>query len=364
MEPYERILKSVRHQLPDRIPIDYLATPEAHNNLKNHLNIGDDETLLRRLGVDIRRVAGKFIGPKDLCGEPGVSATGKDFWGVGWKPQGYGLGTYNEMAFHPLAEAKSVKEIKEYAWPKLDWFDFSHLKEEISRINKDIRYAIMFFAGGAFETPWYLRGLERFLLDLVECPEIAETISSYVADFYLKRALRAIEESDGKIDIIGSGGDIGTQKGMMLSPGLWRRHIKPYSTRLIRTFKDMGLMTFYHSCGGIRPVVNDFIEMGLDILDPIQPKASGMDPEELKTEFGKSLTFHGGIDVQELLPFGKPENIKKEVKRLMEILGSGGGYIVCPAHAIQPDTPAENILALYETAKNYATQGFGQCLSP
>ena len=187
-------------------------------------------------------------------------------------------------------------------------------------------------------------------MDLVECPDIAEAISCHAMEFYKQRAMRALEAADGQIDIIGSGGDIGTQRGMMLSPDLWRKHIKPYSKQLIRTFKDMGLTTFYHSCGSIVPVIDDFIEMGLDILDPIQPLAAGMSAEELKPRFGDRLTFHGGIDEQELLPRSTPAEVCSEVRRLIQILGKGGGYIACSAHAIQPDTPVENIVALYEAA--------------
>jgi uroporphyrinogen decarboxylase len=159
-----------------------------------------------------------------------------------------------------------------------------------------------------------------------------------------------MEQSRGKIDLILSGGDIGTQRGMMLSPDLWRKHIKPYSSQLIRTFKDMGLMTMYHSCGGIVPVIDDFIEMGLDILDPIQPLAKDMDAVSLKERFGNRVAFHGGIDEQELLPYGTVDDVRRETARIMEVLGSDGAYIVCPAHCIQPDTPPENVMALYETA--------------
>ncbi len=353
MEPYQRILKAVNHECPDRPAIDYIATPEVNTMLKRYLKIEDDEQLLQRLGVDIRQVSGKYMGPEELCGGMGIRATGKDFWGVVRKSVKHDTGTYNEIAYYPLAEMKTVKEVEEYNWPELDWFDFSHLKEEIAAINRDNRYAIMFFAGGAFESPWYMRGLERFLIDLVECPDIAESISSHVTKFYKERALRAIEESGGQIDIIGSGGDIGTQRGMMLAPDLWRKHIKPYSRELIQTFKEMGLITFHHACVSIFPVIEDFIEMGLDILDPIQPKAADMDPMNLNTHFGNKLTFHGGIDEQELLPFGKPEEVREEVNRLIEIMGSDGAYIVCPAHALQPDTPVENALAIYETATEY-----------
>jgi len=140
---------------------------------------------------------------------------------------------------------------------------------------------------------------------------------------------------------------------MLLSPELWRKHIKPYSEQLIRPFKDMGLKTFYHSCGSIVPVIEDFIEMGLDILDPIQPKAEGMNPEALKSRFGDRLAFHGGVDEQELLPRGTVDEVRNEVHRLIDILGQQGGYIICAAHAIQPDTPMENILAMYEAAKEH-----------
>jgi len=346
MEPYERVI-------PDRPPINYLATPEAHANLKKHLGINEDEPLRQYLGVDIRYVGPHFVGPKDMVGVTSVKEAGKDFLGVVWKPIKHKYGTYNEMVFHPLAKATTVKEIEDYSWPSLDWFDFSHLKEEIAGLNREQRHAIIYFAGGSFESPWYMRGLERFLMDLVECPDIAEAICYHVTDFYKRRALRAIEESGGQIDIIGSGGDIGTQKGMMLSPRLWRKHIKPWSKQLIRSFKDMGMKTFYHSCGSIVPVIEDFIEMGLDILDPIQPKAKGMALSELNACFGERLTFHGGIDEQYLLPRGTPKEVRCEVERLVKICEKQGNYIVCAAHAIQADTPVKNILAMYEAARKY-----------
>lgn len=350
MEPYERIVCAVRHQPTDRPPIDYVATPEFNASLKRHLAVETDEQLLRRLGVDIRRVEGHFVGPPELSGAAGVGALGKDFLGVVWKPMANEFATYNEIAHHPLGIATTVRDIDQYTWPSVDWFEFSHLKEEIRRLNQDRRYAIQLFGGGAFETPWYMRGMSRFLMDLVECPDIAEAICRHVTEFYKQRTLRAIEESDGQIDIILSGGDIGTQRGMMLDPELWRQRIKPFSRQLIATFKDMGLMTYYHSCGSIVPVIEDFIEMGLDILDPIQPKAAGMEAEALKRRFGGRLAFHGGIDEQEPLPRGTPQQVRGEVRRLLDVFREDGGYIVCPAHAVQPDTPVENIVALYDEA--------------
>ncbi len=324
-----------------------------NQKLMAHAGVHSEQELLRFLKTDIRRVTGRYVGPSHLCGAAGVGAVGRDFLGIVWKPKDYGLGTYNEIVFHPLAHVKTVREVDEYEWPSPDWFDMSHLKEEIKRINDTERYAILFFAGGAFETPWYMRGLERFLLDLVECPAIAEAIARHSTAFYKERAVRALEATDGMIDIIGSGGDIGTQTGMMLSPSLWRKHIKPYSTDLIKPFKEAGFKTFYHSDGSILPVIEDLIGMGLDILDPIQPKAAGMDPEFLKKQYGDRLSFHGGVDIQELLPFGTPAQIETEVKRLISVLGRNGGYIVSAAHGIQPDTPVENVLTLFRTVTDY-----------
>lgn len=353
MTSYERVMTALNHKNPDRPPINYIATPEMNNKLKKHLKIENQEDLLRYLGADIRYVTPKYAGPKEFIGVSGVAGAGKDFWGVEWEALKNKFGTYNEISYYPLAHVKTVKEVEEYSWPKLDWFDMSHLKDEIKRINDKERRAIMFFAGGAFESPWYMRGLERFLMDLIECPEIAVAISKKVMEFYRERAMRAIEASDGQIDVFGSGGDIGTQKGMMLSPELWRKCIKPQTKELITPFKEMGFKTFYHSCGSIVPVIGDFIEMGLDVLDPIQPKAEGMDPNFLKNKFGDRLSFHGGIDEQELLPLGTPQEVEKEVVRIIDILGGNGGYIVCSSHAIQPDTPVENALAMFRTAREY-----------
>ena len=351
MEPYERVMRAVQHRPSDRVPLDYVATPEFNAKLKKHLKLDDDEELRRRLGVDIRGVSGRWVGPEGIISTGGISAAGKDFLGVEWKAVENEFGVYNELAVSPLGSATTVREIDEYDWPNPDWYDFAHLKDQIADINREERYAILFFAGGAFESPWYMRGLTRFLMDLVECPDIAEAISRHCADFYHERAMRAIEASDGGIDIVGSGGDIGTQRGMMLAPELWRKHIKPYSRKLIRTFKDMGLVTLYHSCGSIVPVIDDFIEMGLDILDPIQPKAEGMAAAALKAEFGDGLAFHGGMDEQDLLPYGSPDQVRQEVKRLVDLFSGEGGYILCAAHALQPDTPVENVLVMYDEAQ-------------
>jgi len=353
MDAYTRIVKTIRHEKVDRPPTDFVVTPEILKLLLKHFGVETGSDIQNRLEIDMRWVYPRFTGPAELSGAAGVGVEGKDFLGIIWKPVQNEFATYNEIAFSPLAEVESVKEVEEYNWPSVDWFDFSHLKEEIKRINDKERHFIGFFAGGAFETPWYMRGMENYLTDLLIQPEIAEAISRKAQEFYKARALKALEQSDGLIDMIGSGGDIGTQRGMMISPEVWRKYIKPNTKELIRSFKDMGYYTFYHSCGSITPVIEDFIEMGLDILDPVQISADGMEPEYLKSEFGDRLTFHGGVDEQTMLPVLPPSELEKEIVRLIDTLGRGGGYVPCAAHAIQPDTSIENIITMYETIRSY-----------
>jgi uroporphyrinogen decarboxylase len=215
------------------------------------------------------------------------------------------------------------------------------------------RRAILFHAGGAFETPWMMRGFEQFLVDLETAPEIAEAISDHVSEYYRQRALRVLEAVGGRIDVVSSGGDVGTQSGMILDPRSWRAHIKRYAARLITPFRERGLKTLYHSCGSCVPIVEDLIAMGVDALDPIQVTAAGMQPERLFALFGDRLTFHGAIDETELLTHGTPRDVARATRRTIDALGANGGYIVAPTHQVQGDTPLENVLAIFEAARGY-----------
>jgi uroporphyrinogen decarboxylase len=195
--------------------------------------------------------------------------------------------------------------------------------------------------------------MEQFLMDLYEQPEIVQAICSRVEEYFRQRALRVLETVGDRITVIGSGGDIGTQRGMMLAPKVWREQIKPYTGSLISTFKKMGYCTLYHSDGAITPVVDDFIEVGLDILDPIQVGASGMTPEEIYPKFGDRLSFHGAIDEVDLLPHATPQQVYEATRRTIDVLGRNNGYIVSPTHQVQGDTPPENIVAIYKAAREF-----------
>ena len=351
MDSRERVLRSARREQADRVATGLRCTAEAWVKLQDHLGLRTEQEVLDALDIDLRWMGLRYIGPKERSAAT-LHSEGTDFWGVRTRKVTNEFNTYYEFDSHPLADMTTVAEIEAYDWPSLDWWDYDGVADTIEQINQTQRRAVMFFAGGAFETPWYLRGMEQFLVDLYESPEIVEAICSKVAWYYRERALRVIAAGQGKIDVIGTGGDIGTQRGMMIRPQLWRERIKPHTGGLIRHFKDMGLATFYHSCGSLVEVIDDLIESGLDILDPIQVTAAGMSPEELSPRFGNRLSFHGAIDEVELLPHATAAEVYDEVLRMMGILGQNHGFIVAPSHAVQGDTPPENVAAIFEAAQS------------
>ena len=355
LNSWERVKLAIQHEETDRPPVDFAVAPELVDRLLKELSLSSHEELLELLGVDIRVVRPKYIGPKDRFGELGVDALGAtetttDIWGVVRTPVQNRFQTYSEIVHHPLADAQSLDEIENFAWPSVDWYDFSHIEEQIKEWDRKQKRWITCAAGGAFESPWYMRGLEQYLMDLIENPELTGAIVRHVTDFYIEYGRRIFEASNGRLDMIETGGDLGTQQGMLLSPNLWRQRVKPGSYKLISTFAGYGVKTCYHSDGAIRPVIPDFIDMGLDVLDPIQPLAKGMDPILIKKDFGDRITLHGAIDEQELLPHAGANEVFEHTRRLAGMMSAGGGYILCASQILQADTPTENILAMYHAS--------------
>jgi len=352
MNSKERVLAAAKRQKTDRPPTSLRCTSEAWEKLRIYLNVKTNNEVLDTLDIDLRWVGMPFVGPEGKSAVP-LGSEGTDFWGCHTRRVVTDYNTYFDFDFHPLAKAKSVEEVFCHDWPSLDWWDYSAIEHSIEEENQKEPRAIMYFAGGTFETPWYLRGMEKFMVDLYENPQIVDAICGKVEEFYRMRALRVINVAPGMIDMIGSGGDIGTQRGMMMNPDIWRQRIKPYTGRLISVFKKMGLATFYHSCGSLVPVIDDLIECGLDILDPIQVTAEGMKPEELYPQFGNRLSFHGAIDEVNLLPNASASEVYEETRRIIGILGKNNGFIVAPSHMVQGDTPPENVVAIFDAARSY-----------
>jgi len=199
----------------------------------------------------------------------------------------------------------------------------------------------------------YLRGTEQILLDVILNPDLAMTIFSNICRFYCSYLERILAAAKGKIDILLTGDDFGSQNGLLLSPNMWVDFLGKGFAEYMDIAKSYNLRVMHHTCGAVRSLIPFMIERGLDILQSLQPEASDMDPWKLKAEFGSRLAFHGGISIQKTLPFGTPEDVKSEVRTKVEALAPGGGYILCTSHNIQADTPIENVKELLTAYKDY-----------
>jgi uroporphyrinogen decarboxylase len=304
--------------------------------------------LLTSLGNDCVGIAA--CSPADCPTKTMPDGTIQNEWGMQFKA----VGLYNEFHRYPLANVQSKETVLQYPFP--DPFApgrYDAAQEAVARYGGD--HAIVAdLECSIFETAWYLVGLEKFLVDLVKEEPYVPCLLDRIAGINTQIGRELIKLG---ADIIWAGDDYGTQQGMIMAPDLWRAVFKPRIERMFREFRQVNpnIKIAWHSCGSIVPIIPDFIEIGLDILNPIQPLAKDMDPDYLKKRFGEELCFFGGIDIQKLLPYGSRDDIKKEVRRLHAILGDGGGFIIAPAHNIQNDTPIENVLALYEAAKEISS---------
>ncbi len=364
MTARQRVLEAIGHRSPDRIPIDFWAVPEVFRQLREELGLGDDEAVLKRFGVDLRYFNGPaYVGASRPAGKEGVV---EDHWGVrrrltavaGTRRDGTAYRwTYKHLLAGPLAGASSVAEIERHAWPTAEIWDYSGV-QAACRALREAGYAVVAGADRLDRTAqlkpaMYLRGAEQFMADLLLEPEIAEAILHHVSDYYLEYNRRFFEAAGGSIDIFFMGDDMGTQSSTWVSPELYRRFFKQRLAAYCDLAHRHGMKVMYHTCGNVAPLVRDFIEAGVDILQSLQPQALGERLAWLKREYGRELCFQGGIDIQNVLPKAAPEEVRLHVRRCAKLLGEGGGYIFGTAHNILPDTPTENILALIEAYHEY-----------
>jgi uroporphyrinogen decarboxylase len=349
VSPWERVEAALAHRQPDRIPFDFWAVPEVWAKMRAALGLAadDDEVVQRLLGIDCRMVTTRYVGSKARQLPDGTYI---DAWGTHRREVTNEFSTYGEYASHPLAQAETVDDVLDWDWASSDDWDVSGVWAQCERLNQDQHYHLRYEVGGIFEWSWALRGFERFLMDLAEQPEMACAIMDRFTDVYIENTRRVIEAAGGLLDMVYTYDDVGMQRGLLLSPRMWRKYILPRHQRLNAAIRSARypVKIMYHSCGAIFPLIGPFVEeMGIDVLNPLQPRAAGMDMARIKGEFGERLSFHGAVDIQQTLPHGTPAEVQAEVRARCEVLGQGGGYICAPAHYIQADTPLENIVALY-----------------
>jgi uroporphyrinogen decarboxylase len=338
---------ALEHQMGDRIPIDFWASTAMIYKLESRLGEGYD-AFLDRHEVDLRYIPGpEYVGPP--------LEKGTDIWGVKrvavQVPVRNGTEVYSEVAQSPLATAASEDEIEDYpGWPSPDWFDYGTIEGQCDRVRAQGRVVV--FMGdrlnrvAQLKPAMYLRGIEALFIDLAIQPQVVRAILRNIRAFYMGYLERILEAAKGKIDIVLTGDDFGSQIGPLLSPDSWRALIKPGFAGYIQLIKAYGAKAMHHTCGSVVSIIPDMIACGLDVLQSVQPEAAGMDLGELMVRFGRSLCFHGGISIQRTMPFGTADEIRSQVRRIAEIARPGGGYIFCTAHNIQADTSVSNVETL------------------
>jgi len=356
MNSRERVLASLSHQEPDRVPIQASFTPEFAWRLREHLGLhsqggdnphgGAEHDLEKILGLDIIQYSVGIANSYYLKEEEEYVCE----WGIKWKRVPYttpfGVGHYTEIATHPLATDEALVS---YSPPSPHREElYAPLRTILNEFGKT-HFILGVTVCTVFEGAWYLRGMDRLLMDMVTDEEKANAVLDIPFYFHLEAARRLTAMG---VDGIWLGDDVGTQRGMLLSPELWRRYLKPRLATICREVKNINphVHIAYHSDGNIYPIIDELIEIGIDILNPVQPRA--MDPAFLKKRYGKNLSFWGTIDEQHTLPFGTPQEVQREVLERLSVMGRDGGFIVAPTHHVQLDTPLENFFAFLETARN------------
>ena len=376
MTPRQRVLKTLNHEIPDRVPIDLGGFQTgihqgAYRELLDYLGLSDEvtimdpvqqlarpcESLLERFHVDVRYVFAH--GPDSFPGgiernvrEGRLWHDLRDEFGVVWSmPNDRPL--YMDISHHPLANA-TLQEAAEYPFPNgSDPTRFTGVREQAQRLRHDTPYAISTGIGGVvYEICWYMRGLERWFMDMIENPAFCETLLDRTLQFWLDYYTGFMKEIGDLVNVVMIGDDIGGQSGPLFSPKFYRAVVKPRQMRLIEHIKSLTpAKIWYHTCGSVATLIPDLIDNGIDILNPVQVSAAHMDPVMLKRMYGDRLTFWGGgIDTQHVLSFAAPDEVRRHVRRNVRSLKPGGGYVFNSVHNIQAGVPPENIVAMFDEA--------------
>lgn len=369
----ERIKIALNHQEPDRVPIDIGGgastgiITEGYEKLRKYFSLpagkGEmiskifrvvkiDKDVAKKLGVDVVPVSlrgGKSIGNKD---------TFIDMWGVKWKKMFNPSGYYWEVAVAPLRDA-SIGELEKYHWPEIGdvMRIINNLTEEAKYLYRNTDYALM--GGPAFKSLWerayMLRGFDKLLMDFYLNPDFVHVLFRKITDINKAVTDKYLKAVGKYIQVVRVADDLAIQDGLLFSPEIYRKFIKPYHAEYITFIKERtNAKVFYHSCGDVGSLINDLIEIGVDILNPLQVSTKTLKSTAyLKKKFGDRISFWGGIDTQKVLPNGSLNDVEMEVKKRIKDLGPGGGYVVAAVHNILSDVPPENICKMAETTHKF-----------
>ncbi len=370
----ERVMAALRHQETDRVPIDFGGTNStgiyftAYDRLKEFLGLEHEtvigrrmtrsvvihESVLRRFDVDTRILGlGAFEGAghqREIDED-----TYADEFGAVWRKSGDGPYLNVDGPFYD--ERGTLGDLEAYVWPDPDDPGYYRdLRQRAQALRQETDYAIILAVPtGIVHMAQWLRGYETWLLDLYKNRDFACRLIERITDWWVRVVENALDATGELIDVTSFGDDLGTQQSTLFDPKIYRELVKPHHARMFATLKTgTDAKALLHSCGAVSALFDDFIEIGIDAVNPVQVRAKGMEPERLKADYGDRLSFWGAIDTQRVLPFGTPEEVRAEVRRVSDILGRGGGYVLNSVHNIQADVPPENIVAMFDEARAYA----------
>lgn len=347
MTSRERVLQAIAHKPTDCAPADYGAHQEVTYGLIRKLGVRDSEELLQALGVDMRRVVFDYGQP-----ETGPDADGyrRTMWGARYRTTDRGDGRPNFIS--PFNENTTVDEVHAQPWPDPGKLNYSMVREQCRKFHGE--YA-------TYGAPWspffhevgWLIGQEEFLVWMHTKPEVVHAIIHHVVAYEVEATRRFLQAADGLLDIAYFGNDFGTQRGLFISPQMWHEFFRQPLKLYFDASHEYGCKVMKHSCGAVRDIIPFLIEDGVDILDPIQVAATGMDLAGLVEDFGQDLCFHGGVDTQRTLPFGTSDDVRAEVRSYRALTKDQGGYILCGSQEFIEDIPLDNILAMYDENRRH-----------
>ena len=350
MQPKDRALTTFARREPDRVPVNYLSNPGIDGRLKQHfgLNPADHDGLLRALGVDFRTVGVPYAGKRLHPEVPGRQVD--PLWGIRTRWIEHESGGYWDYCDFPLQHA-TLDQIEAWPMPSPDDFDYSKIADDCRR-HADFCVCLYSFPD-IINSTGMLRTMEQTLVDLITDNEAGLRLVDRKLAITLEIARRALDAANGGIDLLWLAEDLGSQIAPMISLPLFRRHIRPRHQPFVDLAQRCGVVAMEHTCGSSSWAYDDFIEMGVNAVDTLQPEATDMAPAYLKRRFGHALAFHGCISTAGPLAYGTVDHVVRDVRTTLEIMMPGGGYALAPTHCMQDNTPTENAVAMYEAARKW-----------
>ncbi|MBN1557443.1 MAG: hypothetical protein JW951_04785 [Lentisphaerae bacterium] len=354
MNAHQRFRAACEHRAPDRVPVDYLAHPETDRALRAALGVTSERELLDRLGCDFFYLPGRDISQNEgalpyykQAADLAMSATNRTCpLGIRWRRGAYDSKfAVDEAIGGPFSDATTVADMLAFPWPKAADFDFAALRAEAEAHADRVRIGGLWT--GILGDSYRMFGFQNFLFGMAADPERVHTLVDRMTEMYIELNAAYFAALKGRMEVWFFGNDFGSQEALLFSRDMWADFFFDNIKRLTALAHGHGLKVMMHSCGAVSELIPLLIEAGVDILDPIQVSATGMDPAELKAGFGGRLVFHGGIDTQQVLPFGALADVAQHVRATVETLGRDGGYLFAPSQILGPDIPVENITAMY-----------------